>query len=155
MASPFPFSDLTRSLIRIALTEDLAFGDVTSDPIFPNSAGGRATFVAKEPLVVAGIPVIEEVLRQIDPEAFTVFTVSDGDAISAGEFGEVHGRTLETDQAGGRCITRNEIAEDEGIQAVGQSIDPHIVAIVRDVCRIRSERNGAERSREGSGCRRG
>lgn len=92
MSTPFPFAEITRELIRFALLEDLAFGDVTSDPIFPLDAVGVAAFVAKEPLVVAGIPVAEEVMRQVDADVEIEWTVRDGDAISTGQFGFVRGR---------------------------------------------------------------
>ncbi len=92
MSAPFPFAEITRELIRLALLEDLAFGDVTSDPIFPLDAVGSAVFVAKEPLVVAGISVVAEVLRCVDEEATLEWSVKDGDAISVGEFGLVRGR---------------------------------------------------------------
>ncbi len=92
MAAPFPFSDVTRELIRLALYEDLAFGDVTSDAIFDLEAVTAAVFKAKEPLVVAGIPVVKEVMHQVDPEASVSFSVEDGTLISEGEFGAVRGR---------------------------------------------------------------
>lgn len=92
MAAPFPFSDVTRELIRLALYEDLAFGDVTSDAIFDLEAVTAAVFKAKEPLVVAGIPVVKEVMRQVDAEAEVSFSVEDGTLISEGEFGVVRGR---------------------------------------------------------------
>lgn len=92
MAAPFPFSDVTRELIRLALYEDLAFGDVTTDAIFDQEAVTAAVFKAKEPLVVAGIPVVREVMRQVDPEARVSFSVEEGTMISEGEFGAVRGR---------------------------------------------------------------
>ncbi|MFT6396135.1 MAG: nicotinate-nucleotide pyrophosphorylase (carboxylating) [Bradymonadia bacterium] len=92
MAAPFPFSDVTRELIRLALYEDLAFGDVTSDAIFDQEAVTAAVFKAKEPLVVAGIEVVKEVMRQVDPEARVSFSVEDGTLISEGEFGAIRGR---------------------------------------------------------------
>ena len=92
MATPFPFSDVTRELIRLALYEDLAFGDVTTDAIFDQEAVTAAVFKAKEPLVVAGIPVVREVMRQVDPEAKVSFSVKDGAMITEGDFGAVRGR---------------------------------------------------------------
>ncbi len=92
MSSLFPFSEVTVELIRIALLEDLTFGDVTTDAIFDREATTRAAFVAKEALVVAGIPVVEEVMRRVDAEATINWAVRDGSTISEGVFGEIEGR---------------------------------------------------------------
>ncbi|MCB9519675.1 MAG: carboxylating nicotinate-nucleotide diphosphorylase [Myxococcales bacterium] len=92
MPTPFRFSSATRDLIELALHEDLSLGDVTADAIFADDATIGAAFLAKEPLVVAGIPIVREVMRQVDPEATFAWSVRDGAAITPGQFGTVHGR---------------------------------------------------------------
>lgn len=92
MPTPFPFSEVSRELIKLALYEDLAFGDVTTDPIFGEGDEATAAFFAKEPLVVAGRPVVEEVLRQVDPEASITWECSEGDTVELGAFAHLRGR---------------------------------------------------------------
>jgi nicotinate-nucleotide pyrophosphorylase (carboxylating) len=90
---PFPFSDATRTLIRLALDEDLYAGDVTTDAIFGPDDVGSASFRAKETLTIAGIPVVEEVFRLVDPEMQVSWSVSDGDTVALGtSLGLVNGR---------------------------------------------------------------
>lgn len=90
---PFPFSEATRDLIRLALLEDLHAGDVTADALFDEDAMTSARFEAKEALVVAGLPVVEEVFRRIDPEIRCNWEVRDGAKVDVGTFGTVAGRT--------------------------------------------------------------
>jgi nicotinate-nucleotide pyrophosphorylase (carboxylating) len=90
---PFPFSDATRTLIRLALDEDLYAGDVTTDAIFSPDDLGSASFRAKETLTIAGIPVVEEVFRLVDPEMQVSWSVADGETVAPGTtLGFVKGR---------------------------------------------------------------
>lgn len=80
--SPDP-SDF-RELVARALSEDIGAGDVTSDPLIPAGARGRASFVAKEAIVAAGLPVVGEVVGQVDPELLWSERVADGERVSIG-----------------------------------------------------------------------
>lgn len=93
MTSPFPFSPGTRDLIRLAIQEDLVGGDITADAIFTAEDRAHGALVAKEELVVCGIPLLEEIYRQIDPEIKCSWRVKDGDRIGRGAFGTTTGRT--------------------------------------------------------------
>lgn len=57
-----PIESLTRSdcetLIELSLAEDLPDGDATSDPLFTDDSVKEAHVVAREPGVLAGLPVI-------------------------------------------------------------------------------------------------
>src|SRR4030042_586213 len=55
-----------RPLIRMAMEEDLGCGDVTTDLLFQDGMRARAVVVSREEIVVAGLPVVEEILRQYD-----------------------------------------------------------------------------------------
>lgn len=92
MAPPFRFSESTRTLIRLALHEDLSLGDVTTDAIFGPDDHTVARFIAKEPLVVAGLPVVEEVMREVDADAAFAWHVGDGASVERGTFGVLRGR---------------------------------------------------------------
>ncbi len=53
-----------------ALAEDIGAGDLTSQAVVPERARFRAALTAREPLTLAGMPVVQEVYRQLgDPEA--------------------------------------------------------------------------------------
>jgi len=55
-----------RPLIRMAMEEDLGSGDVTTNLLFKDGAMAEARIVSREEIVVAGLPVLEEILRQYD-----------------------------------------------------------------------------------------
>ena len=74
-----------RRAVTAALAEDLGpLGDVTTRATVLAETRGRATFVAREALVLAGLPVAVEVLRQVDPSIVPRSEVRDGDAVAAG-----------------------------------------------------------------------
>jgi len=52
--------------VRRALEEDVGEGDVTSRAVVPEDARALGRFVAREPLVLAGLPVAREVFRRVD-----------------------------------------------------------------------------------------
>jgi len=74
------------ALVRTALAEDLAgYGDVTSAWTVPASLVGRGVIVAKEPLVICGLPLAATVMREIDPGAVFRPLVAEGAAVSNGQ----------------------------------------------------------------------
>jgi nicotinate-nucleotide pyrophosphorylase (carboxylating) len=77
-------------LIDLALDEDLALGDATSEATIPVPATGRGTFLAKDPLVLAGTAVASRVFERLG--AACRFDRGDGGRIRNGEvFGEATG----------------------------------------------------------------
>ncbi len=58
------------TLVRRALAEDLGgYGDVTSAWTVPLESQGQAEIIAREGLVVCGLPLASLVMHEIDPEA--------------------------------------------------------------------------------------
>ena len=74
------------SLVRRALSEDLAgYGDITSAWTVPPLLRGKAVITARQDLIVSGLALAEEVLRQIDPAASFVAVVEDGAFVHDGD----------------------------------------------------------------------
>lgn len=74
-----------QSLVRRTLEEDLAdVGDVTTACTVDPDVRGTAVIVAREPLVVSGLPVAVEVFRQVDPAIGLAVEVQEGDRLPAG-----------------------------------------------------------------------
>ena len=70
--------------VRAALAEDLGTrGDVTSRALIPAAARGRATLVAKEPGVIAGLPVAAAVFQACSPALVFRPLVRDGAGVPA------------------------------------------------------------------------
>ncbi len=72
------------ALIDLALAEDLGNGDLTTDAVIGASTRGRATIIAKEPVIVAGVLVAAEVFRRVDAALAIELLVEDGDDLTVG-----------------------------------------------------------------------
>jgi len=74
-------------LINLALEEDVATGDITTDNLIPAETRKKAYMVAKANGVIAGLPIAEMVFRKLDPalqwepEAEEGKSVKEGDII--------------------------------------------------------------------------
>ena len=55
------------ALIDLALAEDIGPGDLTSEALFAPEDKARADFIAREPMVVSGLPVAAAVFERLDP----------------------------------------------------------------------------------------
>jgi nicotinate-nucleotide pyrophosphorylase (carboxylating) len=68
------------TIVRLALEEDIGSGDITSQACIPESqmAGGR--FLARQPLIVAGLGLLDEIYATP-----VISRKRDGDACAAGE----------------------------------------------------------------------
>ncbi len=74
-----------RRAVRAALEEDLGPGDLTSDAVLDAGVRARGRIVAREDLVVAGLPVAQEVFRQVDTALEFRQTCGEGDARRPGD----------------------------------------------------------------------
>ncbi len=84
VVEPLP-ADVVARAVRLALEEDRAFDDVTTLATVTPTLRGRASFLAKEDGVLAGMPVAIEAFRQLDPEANLAIHFAEGQAFVAGD----------------------------------------------------------------------
>jgi nicotinate-nucleotide pyrophosphorylase (carboxylating) len=86
---------LVERAVAAALEEDLdAAGDITTDAIVPAGAKGKASIVARQPGVVAGLDLAEAAFKALDPEMRFVRAVQDGERVERGAtIATVAGRT--------------------------------------------------------------
>lgn len=82
MSSPAPF--VIQDLVVRALREDLGRGDVTSEACVPAELEGAANLVARQRLVVCGLPIIVQTFREVDPRVRVELHGSDGDLLERG-----------------------------------------------------------------------
>jgi nicotinate-nucleotide pyrophosphorylase (carboxylating) len=73
-----------RTLVEAALKEDLGSGDVTTRLTVPEGQKARGTFINKQALVVAGLPVAAEVFRVLEPSLAWEPIVEDGTEVGPG-----------------------------------------------------------------------
>ncbi len=80
------------NLASAFLAEDIGRGDVTTQSTVRPSLRGRGRFLAKEPLVVAGLEVAEAIFSNLEPGMELEAFVYDGERAEAGqEFARIEG----------------------------------------------------------------
>lgn len=75
-----PWSDVIKS----ALAEDVGRGDLTTNALVPNGLKANAVLVAKEDLVVCGLPVVAEVFRVVDSRIRIMPVIQEGSGARPG-----------------------------------------------------------------------
>lgn len=74
----------TLQLIDIAVMEDCAMGDATTETLISTNTIGDATIVSDEIGILAGIPIALEVFKRIDPSLTVKSILADGDSVKTG-----------------------------------------------------------------------
>jgi nicotinate-nucleotide pyrophosphorylase (carboxylating) len=82
-----------KDIVRLALAEDIGTGDVTTQACVPESQEATGRFLAREPLVIAGLDVLRETYDQRGGVERLTLLRSDGDCLAEGEvFATVQGK---------------------------------------------------------------
>jgi nicotinate-nucleotide pyrophosphorylase (carboxylating) len=76
--------ELVGNLVRAALAEDIGAGDITTETAIPSDQRAGACIIAKEPCVVAGLPLVKDVFAQIDRAIVVKLLVDEGEVVEAG-----------------------------------------------------------------------
>jgi nicotinate-nucleotide pyrophosphorylase (carboxylating) len=76
--------EFIQNMVRAALAEDIGAGDITTEAVIPADQRAEACIVAKEPCVVAGLPLVEAVFAQIDRTVAVKLLVAEGDFVEKG-----------------------------------------------------------------------
>ena len=76
--------EFIQNIVRAALAEDIGAGDITTEAAIPADQRAEAYIVAKEPCVVAGLPLVEAVFAQIDTAVIVKLLVGEGDPVEQG-----------------------------------------------------------------------
>jgi nicotinate-nucleotide pyrophosphorylase (carboxylating) len=71
-------------LVRRALAEDVGSGDATTAAIVPAGTPAKATILARQTLVCAGLPIAESVFRELDRDMRVGYLHKDGSLVEAG-----------------------------------------------------------------------
>jgi nicotinate-nucleotide pyrophosphorylase (carboxylating) len=73
------------SQIGAFLNEDIGRGDITTQSIVMRNQSAKGRFIAKEPMVVAGLEAAEAVFSTLDSQQQIEAFISDGDEVEAGK----------------------------------------------------------------------
>jgi nicotinate-nucleotide pyrophosphorylase (carboxylating) len=83
---------LLHDVLLAALREDVGTGDLTSRATIPETSRAAARYTTKQALVVAGIAVVQEIIRLVDPGLEFKQLISDGTAVpTATALAEIRG----------------------------------------------------------------
>src|SRR5438874_8491672 len=80
---PFDHPTVAR-LIATALEEDLGRGDVTTLATIPPDRAAQGKITAKADLTVAGLPLAEKILKEVDPVSGMRAHCAEGGAVKKG-----------------------------------------------------------------------
>lgn len=72
------------SLIDLALAEDLAYGDITTDNLFSSEQMAKATFQCRQPAVISGIKPACRVFEKIDERIRCTPLMDNGTEVTSG-----------------------------------------------------------------------
>ncbi len=81
----FEHNPLLQRLIRLALEEDLAAGDITTDAILGPEKEGKAVLIARSALLLAGMPVFQQVFGLVGHGLEFRDWFKEGDWVGAGK----------------------------------------------------------------------
>lgn len=85
MTRPLRLSPSTvHTLVRLALAEDRATDDVTTRRLFPRAVKAEGAILAKQPAIVAGLPVAQAVFQAVDKTVRFRAKVRDGARVEPG-----------------------------------------------------------------------
>ena len=77
-----PDASFCREIVRLALAEDVRWGDVTTDLVVPDELRATGTLVVRTLCVLAGLVVATECFRQLDPHVEVDGGTATGRAVS-------------------------------------------------------------------------
>ena len=70
--------------IREVLNEDIGAGDLTTEALVPEGHQSSCLFIAKQKGVIAGLPILQAVYQELDPEIKWEWLVNEGDRVEKG-----------------------------------------------------------------------
>jgi nicotinate-nucleotide pyrophosphorylase (carboxylating) len=72
------YSSAVAEIVRLALSEDIGRGDITTEATIPAEATAKAVIVQKQPGVLCGLPVARLVFAMLDPRVQVEALVEEG-----------------------------------------------------------------------------
>ena len=82
---PLPQFSAVDKLIDLALEEDIAAGDITTDYLVTPGTRATGLIVAKEPVVVAGLEVARRIFQRLDSQVVCHTPAVDGETLTQGQ----------------------------------------------------------------------
>ncbi len=87
-------SEKIKEIVQLSINEDIGTGDITSKLFIPEGSVSEGVILAKEDGIVAGLPVADYVISQIDSDLYFTPNLDDGSRIEKGtKIASVNGPT--------------------------------------------------------------
>jgi len=81
-------------IVKKALAEDIGFGDITTKLFIPKGSKVKAIILAKEDLIVCGVPVAKQVFKQLDKNISFTALINEGAAAKKNDvIAKISGKT--------------------------------------------------------------
>lgn len=77
--------EYVRTIIQLALAEDIGEGDITTNNLIPLNSRGKARLISKADGVICGVNVAREVFKTLDSKITFRALIKDGQAVHRGE----------------------------------------------------------------------
>lgn len=74
-------SFVLRKMLEPFLIEDIGYGDLTSQAVFPTEEKSEGFFIVKDTGIIAGLSVIQEIYDLLDPSIHVELMCADGDEV--------------------------------------------------------------------------
>ncbi|MEW6026482.1 MAG: carboxylating nicotinate-nucleotide diphosphorylase [Planctomycetota bacterium] len=74
-----------KTLITMALKEDIGKGDVTTNLLIPSGHRSAASVIAKEPGIICGLPLLSAIYNKVNRNIRVVFKTKDGARVRPGQ----------------------------------------------------------------------
>jgi len=78
-------AEYIHQIVRAALAEDIGAGDITTESVISAEQRAEAVLLAKEPCVVAGLPLVEAVFSELDRSVHLKRVADEGDVMEPGQ----------------------------------------------------------------------
>ena len=86
--------EYVKTIVQLALAEDLGQGDITTDNLVPASSLSKARLIAKDDGVICGVNLAREVFKTLDPKIIFLAFINDGQSVRRGDvIAEISGST--------------------------------------------------------------
>jgi len=135
------FDPFVSETIRRALQEDIGSGDITSLLTISENSRSLASFIAKQDFILAGLPFVREVFRQVDADVRITARKKEGGLVGKGErIAVLHG--LSRSLLAGERVSLNILQRVSGIATLTKRYVDAVKAFSVRICDTRKTAPG-------------
>jgi nicotinate-nucleotide pyrophosphorylase (carboxylating) len=88
-------SEKIKEIVQLSINEDIGTGDITSKLFIPEGSASEGVIIAREDGILAGMPVADYVISQIDNDLLFIPDINDGSRMESGtKIASVKGPTI-------------------------------------------------------------